>query len=90
MMCIVYPRPFDYIINLFFASAYTGVGQTRTMEIVEKLFGLPLPVRITPTVRITPNVAKTGFFIRNLKLFFYKRTITASSSTLILICYIET
>ena len=51
---------------------YRGVGQTRTMEIVEKLFGLPLPVRITPTVRITPNVPKTDFLFEISNYFFTK------------------
>ena len=42
------------------------------MEMVEKLFGLPLPVRITPTVRITPNVPKTDFLFEIFNYFFTK------------------
>ena len=51
---------------------YRGVGQTRMMEIVKKPSGLPRPVRITPTVRITSIIPKTDFLLEISNYFFTK------------------
>ena len=69
--------------------SYRGVQRIRTMKIVKKPSGLPRLVRITPTIRITQIVPKTDSYIRNSKLFFYKRPNRASASSLILILFVK-